>query len=52
MPLLFLPGGSYAILTADGVTGWQIALQSNFLWRLEYLHLTGDRACNKIRYWA
>ncbi len=42
VPQLFLPQGAYAILTADGVTGWQTAIQSNFLWRLEYLHLACD----------
>ena len=45
VPALFLPQGAYAILTADGVTGWQTAIQSNFLWRLECLHLTGNRVC-------
>ena len=49
VPQLFLPQGSYAILTADGVSGWQTAIQSNFLWRLEYLHLKADRVCNEIR---
>ena len=45
VPALFLPQGAYAILTAKGVTGWEAAIQSNFLWRLEYLHLTSDRLC-------
>ncbi len=49
VPQLFLPQGSYAILTANGVSGWQTALQSNFLWRLEYLHLTGARVCRETR---
>ena len=44
-PELFLPQGAYAILVAHGVEGYETALQTNLVWKPEYLHLTKERAC-------
>ncbi len=44
-PQLFLPQGAYPILVAHGVEGYETALQTNLVWKLEYLHLTPGRAC-------
>ena len=44
-PQLFLPSGNAPLLARDGVEGYEQAIQSNFLWKPEYLRLTGSRAC-------
>ncbi len=44
-PQLFLPSGNAPLLARDGVEGYEEAIQSNFLWKPEYLRLTGSRAC-------
>lgn len=47
-PQLFLPQGNYSILVGDGVEGFRTAIQRNFLWKPEYLHLTGSRVCPAV----
>ena len=44
-PQLFLPSGNAPLLARDGVEGYEEAIQSNFMWKPEYLRLTGSRAC-------
>lgn len=45
-PFIFLPQGSYAMLTAPGIAGLTDAVQSNYLWKPEFLTFTGARACD------
>ena len=44
-PLLFLPTPRTTLLVAPGVVGVSAAFQTDYFWKLEYLRLTGERAC-------
>ncbi len=44
-PFLFMPQGDYSLLAVPGITGFREAFQPNYMWKLEYLALSGSRAC-------
>ena len=44
-PFLFMPQGDYSLLAAPGVYSYREAFQANYMWKLEYLTLSGARAC-------
>ncbi len=45
-PFIAMPQGAYSLLARPGIEGLTDAIQSNYLWALQKVHFTGERACD------
>ena len=45
-PFIILPQGAFTLLVRPGIEGLADAIQSNYLWALQKVHFTGERACD------
>ncbi|MGI4977118.1 MAG: peptide ABC transporter substrate-binding protein [Janthinobacterium lividum] len=45
-PFIIMPQGAYSLLVRPGVEGLGDALQANYLWALQKIHFSGERACD------
>ena len=45
-PFIILPQGAYSLLARPGIEGVADAIQANYLWALQKIRFTGERACD------
>lgn len=45
-PFIAMPQGAYSLLARPGIEGLAEAIQPNYLWALQKVHFTGERACD------
>ncbi len=45
-PFIILPQGAYSLLARPGIEGLTEAIQANYLWALQKIRFTGERACD------
>ncbi len=45
-PFIILPQGAYSLLARSGIEGLTEAIQANYLWALQKVRFTGERACD------